>query len=52
LAASAAHDALVRYRLGARLRMPMTMASKMHALVNDEAALKVWISDRVRRVTR
>lgn len=31
--------------LGA-LRMPMRLASKMHALVNDHAALKVWLSDR------
>ncbi len=38
-------------RLGARtplaaMRVPMSMASKMHALVNDEAALKVWLSDK------
>jgi len=29
----------------ARLRMPMRLASKMHTLVNDKAALKVWLSD-------
>lgn len=28
------------------LRMPMRIASKMHALVNDPAALRVWLSDR------
>ncbi len=28
------------------LRMPMRLASKMWALVNDEAALKVWLSDK------
>ncbi|MBR7900862.1 alpha/beta hydrolase [Burkholderia multivorans] len=28
------------------MRIPMTMASKMSALVNDPAALKVWLSDR------
>lgn len=38
-------------RLGAEsplasMRMPMTMASKMHALVNDPAALQVWLSDK------
>jgi len=37
--------------LGARsplasVRMPMAVASKMHALVNDRAALKVWLSDK------
>lgn len=30
----------------ASMRMPMTLASKMHALVNDPAALKVWLSDK------
>jgi alpha-beta hydrolase superfamily lysophospholipase len=30
----------------ARMRLPMAMASKMHALVNDRAALKVWLSDK------
>ncbi|MGU7780017.1 alpha/beta hydrolase [Burkholderia sp. PU8-34] len=28
------------------LRIPMSLASKMSALVNNEAALKVWLSDR------
>ncbi|MGP1122509.1 alpha/beta hydrolase [Serratia sp. CY47444] len=28
------------------LRMPMRLASKMHTLVNNEAALKIWLSDR------
>jgi alpha-beta hydrolase superfamily lysophospholipase len=28
------------------VRIPMTMASKMSALVNNENALKVWLSDR------
>jgi alpha-beta hydrolase superfamily lysophospholipase len=28
------------------LRMPMRAASKMHTLVNNKAALKVWLSDR------
>lgn len=28
------------------MRMPMTVASKMSALVNDQAALKVWLSDK------
>ncbi|MBN3789472.1 alpha/beta fold hydrolase [Burkholderia sp. Ac-20353] len=28
------------------LRIPMTLASKMSALVNNDAALKVWLSDR------
>lgn len=28
------------------LRMPMHIASKMHALVNNDAALEVWLSDR------
>jgi len=28
------------------MRMPMTVASKMSALVNNEAALKVWLSDK------
>ncbi|MFK2930649.1 alpha/beta fold hydrolase [Dyella agri] len=28
------------------LRLPMTVASKMSALLNDKAALKVWLSDR------
>ncbi|WP_231716758.1 alpha/beta fold hydrolase [Burkholderia ubonensis] len=28
------------------LRVPMTLASKMSALVNNDAALKVWLSDR------
>ncbi|WP_254215844.1 alpha/beta hydrolase [Burkholderia multivorans] len=37
----AAHTPLVR-----SMRIPMTMASKMSALVNDPAALKVWLSDR------
>lgn len=30
----------------ASMRMPMTLASKMHALVNDPAALQVWLSDK------
>jgi alpha-beta hydrolase superfamily lysophospholipase len=30
----------------ASVRMPMKMASKMHALVNNKAALKVWLSDK------
>lgn len=30
----------------AALRLPMTMASKMHALVNNEAALKLWLTDK------
>jgi alpha-beta hydrolase superfamily lysophospholipase len=30
----------------AAMRLPMTMASKMHALVNNKAALKVWLSDK------
>jgi alpha-beta hydrolase superfamily lysophospholipase len=30
----------------ASLRMPMTVASKMHTLVNDPAALKVFLADR------
>lgn len=30
----------------ASIRMPMTMVSKMGALVNDPAALKVWLSDK------
>ncbi|MFZ2986683.1 alpha/beta hydrolase [Ideonella sp.] len=30
----------------ASLRMPMRLASKMHTLVNDPAALKVWLSDK------
>ena len=29
-----------------RLRLPMRLASKMHALVNDPAALRVWLRDR------
>lgn len=29
-----------------RLRLPMTLASKMHALVNNPQALKVWLADR------
>lgn len=38
-------------RLGARsplagLRMPMPWVSKMHALVNDPAALKLWLRDK------
>lgn len=38
-------------RLGARsplaaLRLPMTLASKMHALVNDPAAMKAWLRDK------
>ncbi|WP_035953192.1 alpha/beta hydrolase [Burkholderia multivorans] len=37
----AAHTPLIR-----SMRIPMTMASKMSALVNDPAALKVWLSDR------
>lgn len=46
---SRAGGALVR--IGARsplkrLRLPMTLASKMHALVNDPAALKVWLRDK------
>ena len=28
------------------MRLPMTVASKMSALLNDKAALKVWLSDR------
>lgn len=28
------------------IRMPMTVASKMSALVNNQAALKVWLSDK------
>jgi pimeloyl-ACP methyl ester carboxylesterase len=28
------------------VRMPMTVASKMSALLNNEGALKVWLSDR------
>lgn len=28
------------------MRLPMTLASKMSALVNDKAALKVWLSDK------
>lgn len=28
------------------LRVPMTLASKMSTLVNNDAALKVWLSDR------
>ncbi|MDM0015319.1 alpha/beta fold hydrolase [Variovorax sp. J22P168] len=37
--------------LGARtplaaMRMPMKLASKMHTLVNNPAALKVWLSDK------
>ncbi|WP_114240763.1 alpha/beta hydrolase [Dyella sp. C9] len=28
------------------LRMPMRLASKMHTLVNNKAALKVWLSDK------
>ena len=30
----------------AAMRLPMTMASKMHALVNNKAALKLWLSDK------
>ena len=30
----------------AALRLPMKMASKMHALVNNKAALKIWLSDK------
>lgn len=30
----------------ASMRMPMTLASKMNALVNDPDALKVWLSDK------
>ncbi len=30
----------------AALRLPMRMASKMHALVNNKAALRLWLADK------